>query len=161
MSLPVLQEKILGEAKAQAADIARQGDLELAKERELAMQELREMEERIIVDAENQAQHASRIIHQKAELSGRASVLEAKQEEIAAAKDAFLAMLRELPEAEKKKFLASLKNLLPKTEGEVKEHTDGGFVFHGKGIEVNLTFPQLADRLFWKYRAEISRALFG
>lgn len=161
MSLPVLQEKILGEAKAQASAIAKQGDLELAKERELAMGELRELEERIVADAKNRALLASRIIHQKAELSGRASVLEAKQEEIAATRQAFLEMLQNLPDAEKKQLLASLKKLLPDTEGKTENHEDGGFVFHGKGIAVDLTFPQLTDRIFWKYRAEISRALFG
>ncbi len=161
MSFPALQEKILDEATAKASAIAERGSLELAQEQERAMRNLREMEERVVAHAEQQAQHATRIIHQKAELSGRASVLVAKQEEITAAKGAFLAMLQEFPEAEKKKLLASLKNLLPETEGKTEDHEDGGFVFRGKGIEVNLTFPQLADRLFWKYRADISRVLFG
>ena len=161
MSFPALQEKILGEAAAKASAIAEQGALEKTKEQERAMQDLRAMEERMIADAEKEAQHAARIIHQNAELSGRASVLEAKQEEIAAARQAFLEMLQNLPEAEKKRLLVSLQNLLPDTEGNTEDHEDGGFVFHGKGVEVNLTFPQLADRLFWRYRAEISRALFG
>lgn len=161
MSFPALQEKILGEATAKASAIAEQGALEKAKEQERAMRDLREMEERAIAHAEQQAQHAARIIHQSAELSGRASVLIAKQEEIAAARQAFLEMLRNLPDSDKKNLLASLQKLLPDMEGKTEEHEDGGLVFQGKGIAVDLTFPHLADRLFWKYRSEIARALFG
>ncbi len=161
MSLPALQETILAEARKEADAILARSRAELAKEQERATSELRAMEERIVTEATKNAQRESQVIHQRAELAGRASVLTAKQEEIDATKAEFLAMLQNLPEQDKKKLYASLKKLLPDTEGKTEEHPEGGFIFRGKGIEVNLSFPYLTDRLFWKYRAEISQALFG
>lgn len=160
MSLSAFKEKILAQANEDAKHIA-QKHAALSKEvRNSAAQEIRTIEESIIVSATKEAQRLAKGIHQRAEFDGRSTVLMAKQEELFATKDAIVALLTDMPEKKKKELQTTLRGLLPKQKGVVKEHEDGGLVFQGEGIEINLSLNHLIEQIFTKYRSEIARELF-
>ncbi len=162
MSLSALKEKILLEAAADAEQITREHDRVLQDKQERTVQELRALEEGIVADAKKEAERQVRIIHQQAELAGRSMILQAKQEELQATKEAFLSLLTKCTNEEKKAIQSALQSLVPKGDGKIVEDASGiGFVFQGDGIEMNLTRSHIVDELFRKYRAEIANELFN
>lgn len=162
MSLTAFQEKILGEASAQAKQISHNNALLILQEQERSMKELRELEESIVFTATKEAQRTARIIHQQAELAGRSMVLQAKQTELQRAKEEFISTLESLDPQKKGVIRKALAKIVPSGKGEITEATDGnGIIFRGKGVEATLTLSSLADQLFQKYRSELAKELFS
>ncbi|OGY37229.1 MAG: hypothetical protein A3E36_01375 [Candidatus Andersenbacteria bacterium RIFCSPHIGHO2_12_FULL_45_11b] len=184
MSLSALKEAIVCEAAAQAEAIAKQAASAVQQEQQRTTKELRELEESIVQRARVEGERQARMIHQKAELAGRALILRAKQKEIASTKDAFVSYLAQLPDAQSKALYQELLNKLPGTSGEIiagekskaiveklttKHHAisketlpdEGGFIFRSKHVEINSTFSYLAEKMFWNHRADIAKELFS
>lgn len=161
MSLLVFKEKILGHAHADAQKITQKNAGLIADVRERALQDIRVLEESIITAANAEAQHLTRSIRQRAELEGRSLVLAAKQEELSATKEAFLESLARLSSVEKTALHDALAKLVPNTKGKIVPQPDGGLVFRGEGVEMNLTVPQIVEQLFRNYRSDIAKELFA
>lgn len=161
MSISAFKEKILGHAHADAKNIAQKNAVLIAEAREHALRDIRALEESIIASANAEAQHQTRGIRQRAELEGRSLVLAAKQEELSVTKEVFLASLAELSSNEKQELHTALLRLIPNTKGEVVSQPDGGLVFRGEGVEMNLAIPQIVEQLFRNYRSDIAKELFG
>ncbi|MEO6078072.1 MAG: hypothetical protein ABIP54_04760 [Candidatus Andersenbacteria bacterium] len=183
MSLLALKEAIIAQATADAAAIAQQSSARVSDEQQKTTTALRELEEGIVQQAREEAVRQARIIHQKAELSGRALILNAKQEELETTANAFVAHLLKLDAKQSKSLHESLVTTLPKTKGVIiageyskemlagikMEHelskevikNTGGFIFKGKNVEINSTFSHLAKQVFWDHRAEIAHELFS
>lgn len=161
MSLQAFKEKILGHAHADAQKISQKNADLIADARERALRDIRVLEEGIITAANIEAQQQARSIRQRAELEGRSLVLAAKQEELSATKEAFLESLTELSSKEKQELHNAFAKLIPNIKGEVFLHPDGGLVFRGEGVEINLTLPQIVEQLFRNYRSDIAKELFA
>ncbi|MEX1112735.1 MAG: hypothetical protein WEC84_04700 [Candidatus Andersenbacteria bacterium] len=181
MSFESLQEAILTEARQRAsrvqAEISQRSEAEKQRITDRAMA----MEEAIISEAQAEGEKQARRARQEAELSGRALVLNAKQEELDATK---AALAEELTASNSKELLARLLSLVPKTAGtivpgeksadELRKLVKGdhklaektlkgqaGFVFRSSDSELNLTIEHLVNQLFIKHRAALAKMLFS
>lgn len=183
MSLLALKEAILSQASAEAHAIKEQSSVRVSEEQKKTTAQLRELEEGIVGQARKEGQRQSRMIHQQAELSGRALILNAKQEELEKTSGAFVAHLLALDAHAGKELHESLLNTLHQAKGVIvageyskeilavcatshelsKEilKNEGGFIFKGKNVEINCTFSHLSKQIFWDYRASIARELFS
>lgn len=181
MSFETLQEAILTEARQRADQVSTQLTERAHAEEQRITARAQDMQEKIVFDAERDGDNQARRIRQEAELSGRALVLNAKQEELDATK-ARLAdkILKEDATA----LLKGLLALVPDTEGTIvpgEVHAsalkklvkgklklsdtsikgEGGFLFQAKDSELDATVGHLIDRLFVKHRAQIAKILFS
>lgn len=186
MSFDTLQSAILGEAKAEASRISE--DLEKQrKDHETRIKNLAAMiEEKIITQANKEAEQKERRLQQEAEFIGRSHVLRAKQQELDTTREAFLQELLKLPEEQAEHFITALFTVVPKNlKGEVIAgehhaalvkkvakkhgvtvasdtlHGRGGFIVRTSESEINLTTDHLVKQLFARHRAELAKALFS
>lgn len=182
MSFEALQEAILAEAKQRADQISTQLAQRISAEEQRITARASALEEKVVTEAEVQADKQARRIRQEAELSGRALVLNAKQEELDQTK---AELTKQLLEMNTNTLLSGLLKLVPAhTEGTIvpgQAHADalkklikgdlklsdksikgeGGFIFQSKNSELNLTISHLVDRLFVKHRSQIAKILFS
>ncbi len=163
MSFTALKKAILTEARQQASVIAHTASAQIDTEKQRTTNELRNMEEAIVAHARKEGQLQTRILHQQAELAGRARILLAKQEELEKTKKEFVRFLLFLDASAQKDLHKKLEAMLPKTKGTIiaGDTDEGGFIFKSKNVKINLTYKYLTDNIFWKYRAEIAKELFN
>lgn len=161
MSLAVFKEKILTQASTDAERLLHDNTNRVKEVRDNATHDIRMLEEDVIAVATKEAHRQARSIHQYAELEGRSLVLEAKQRELQKTKDALLLELASLSEQQKQELYTVLLALVPKAHGEVIPQSDGGLIYRGESIEINLSLSQLVEQLFRMYRSEIAKELFS
>lgn len=182
MSFERLQEAILTQARVRADEVSREYNTSIEKEETRIKDRAVLLEEEIINAANAEGAAAARKLHQETELSARSSVLTAKQEELAATREAFI---EHVISSADKAMIKSLLNLLPSKDGEIvpgEKHKDlvssaaksagykvssetisddGGFVYRDASTEMNLTVRHLAEAVFSRHRAEIAQILFS
>jgi vacuolar-type H+-ATPase subunit E/Vma4 len=183
MSLTALKEAILSQATAQAHAIEKQSSVRVRQEQKKTTTALRDLEEGIVGQAREEGQRKTRTIHQQAELSGRALILNAKQEELEKTAEVFVEHLLNLSAKKSKALHESLIATLPETKGIIvageyskdiltgiktvhalsKETIpkEGGFIFKGKNVEINSTFSYLTKQIFADHKADIAHELFS
>ncbi|OGY33063.1 MAG: hypothetical protein A3D99_01235 [Candidatus Andersenbacteria bacterium RIFCSPHIGHO2_12_FULL_45_11] len=161
MSLSTFKEKILGQAAADVESFVRKHTDVVRRLHDDAIRDLRALEDGIVAAAVREADVKAQSIHQQSELEGRSMVLAAKQAELIATKEAVLQVLTTLDESKKIELHTKLCALVADKRGTIVPQEDGGLVFRGDGVEVNLTLPYLVDRLFATYRSEIAKELFA
>lgn len=185
MSLTKLQEKIIQDATAKAAEITKSFAAQKAEREEKVRDAARKLEEDIIDQAQKEAEYISTRALQDAKMNMRSKILHDKQKQLDVLEQAFLQQLLDMPKEESKAMIEKLLKHVPKKEkgtivaGEVshhaveklcdsKEHTvakeviagEGGFIFRGDKSEVDLTFTNLVRQVFLHHRSEIAHVLF-
>ncbi len=182
MSFDTLKEAILKEARAEAEQISSALNTQASEEKQRIADKARMIEEDVIAEAEHEADRRAKLVRQEAELGGRASVLQAKEQALTEAKEAFVKNVLEQDEAGIKDLLKKLLATVGYTSGTIvpgEVHLsqlkdvagafdvdsesipkEGGFIFRGEKVELNLTISHLADQLFQKHRAELAKMLF-
>lgn len=180
MSLEGLREAILSEARRTADELMDTAQQQTASEEKRILQRAKKIEEDIIREAELEGTQKAGQLRQGAELTGRANVLRAKEEEMEQTRQA---LLKHVYTQDASALVESLLTLVPDEAGTIipgekhlKEVTkaargmniaskpipdEGGFIFRGKTTELNVTISHLVDRLFKKHRAEIASILFS
>jgi len=180
MSYEALKEALLAEAATQADQIAHEYKDKLTAEQARITKRAQALEEEVINQAEAQATTEASRLHQEHQLTAKANVLVAKQEELDATRDTVIAAILAWDEARTQELLTALLTLTPKdaeitagathatalkkagakklTSEEIAD--EGGFVARGAESEINLTISHLVDQLFARHRSEIAGQLF-
>jgi V/A-type H+-transporting ATPase subunit E len=186
MSFTELQQAIYDEAQKRADEIDAQYRQKLASEEGRIKKQAQLIEEEIIDQARYEAKQKARFLHQEEKLLSRAQVLKVKQEEIEKVKKEVKSQIINWEDEKVDKLIKGLVELIPENvEGEVvpgsahekwvKKYTDkkklslsdkqiqdeGGLIYRGKDVEINVTVGRLVDQLFSRRRSEVAKALFA
>ena len=186
MSFTKLQEALISQAEADLTLLRARYAAEYARTEDKITRRARQAEEQIIRSAEAAGEQEAQRLHQSAQLTARADILRAKQEEITAAREKTIQEILAWPAAEARAFIAALLDRIPvQEEGIVtagdahaaivrelasarglavadKEITDdGGFVFRNQRTELDATVRRLVTDLFRRRRAELASLLYG
>ncbi|PIT97719.1 MAG: hypothetical protein COT71_04525 [Candidatus Andersenbacteria bacterium CG10_big_fil_rev_8_21_14_0_10_54_11] len=185
MSFTKLQEALISQAEADLTLLRARYAAEYARTEDKITRRARQAEEQIIRSAEAAGEQEAQRLHQSAQLTARADILRAKQEEITAAREKTIQEILAWPAAEARAFIAALLDRIPVQEGIVtagdahaaivrelasarglavadKEITDdGGFVFRNQRTELDATVRRLVTDLFRRRRAELASLLYG
>lgn len=183
MSFQALKQALLAQAQEQAAAIKSELQAQIAEQQQRIAARAQAIEEVIISEATEEGARLAHRIHQDAELEGRARVLQAKQEELDATRQAVVATLLGLPDDETLQLLTTLVAHIPPEKGVViagEQHAalikkllpshvslapetipnEGGFIYRTDQMEIDMTIKQLVTQLFAKHRSSIAKILF-
>ncbi len=185
MSFAQLQKAIYKEAKKRADEIDADYHRRLAVEEERIKKEARMIEEGIMDRVRSEAMQKARFIHQEEKLLSKSQVLKAKQEEIESIRTEAKSQIINWDDEKAKKLIKKLIDLVPdNAEGEIlpggahkkwiiqyagkkglkisdeEIANEGGLIYRGNNIEINVTVGRLVDQLFSRRRSEIAKVLF-
>ena len=185
MSYQKLKEKILDSATEQVSAIEARAAERASNTHQEIMATAQELEEKIVQTGEADGKREARRLMQESQLAAKANVLTAKQAELAALEQAMFKEVTSWDEAEVKKLIAVMFELLPTTEGEVtagEMHADtvaglakkkglelvdaplpneGGFIFTYPEGQLDMRLSRVIKQFFSQRRAEIARRLFS
>jgi len=186
MSFAELQQAIFDEASTEADQVRARYEAQLAKEETRIKEEAQRVEDTIISAAKTEAEQQARRLHQVAQLDAKAKILMAKQEELEETKRLVVAAVLVWNKEQAESLIESLLKLVPAGAGELQVgevHEDivnklvdergdvkvsdrvlpkeGGFIFKGEDMELNVTVDRLVEQLFLKHRAKLAETLFG
>lgn len=183
MSFNRLQTRILDEARAQADSIAASFSTRKEQRQQEITAKIQALQENSTDAAKAAAVQQAQSIIQTTKLQSRAAILIAKQKELDSLEHKLREHLLALTPEETRKLLRSLLAHLPEgSQGEIlagDQHAkilaslsstrkiaketlpqEGGFIYRGGQIELNLTISHLTRQLCLRHRAQLARLLW-
>lgn len=184
MSFAQLQQAITGEARRQMDELKERYRQEVEKEENRIKERAQEVEEDIIDQAGAEGERRAKSLHQEAQLAARADILRAKQDGLDKTTQAAAVAVLSWDKSRTASLIKSLMKQLPEEKGKItpgEKHVelvrreaerlghkvldktvagDGGFLYSGREVEMNMLVSELVKNVFARHRTEIAKVLF-